>query len=335
MMHDPRILLADIGGTHTRLAIFQPGAAKFTATDVQEEVRIYQNRSHASLRDVVEKFFEETGRAPCVGAVMAAAGVITDGESINANVPWRISAEDIGQSFGLDRVKLINDLEAMAAGVRYLSADSFAALRNGQPINLHRQIAVLGVGTGFGCAVLIPGAARTTLRSEAGQARFRAADPQEFNLLELIRRDIGRAVRVDDVLSGPGLEHIHNALRELEGLPPLPAKTPEIIALAQNRPGSHERSAVEIHCRMTLRFAADLALKFGAFGGVLFVGGVMPRLRRFLSAAIDEKAFDATGPLAVMLDSVPLAVCISPRLALIGAAAIFARDCCPETSRET
>src|SRR5262245_23277634 len=99
------ILGGDIGGTHTRLALFDDDGT--LVPDPPE--RVYPSREYRGLDDVVRRFLDETGirtSAACFGV----AGPVRDGRSVTTNLPWVVDAKALGR--GLDaRAWVINDLE--------------------------------------------------------------------------------------------------------------------------------------------------------------------------------------------------------------------------------
>src|SRR5262249_58485442 len=140
----------DIGGTHTRLAVFDDdgrrpaGAPKHT----------YPSREHDGLIVIVRRFLEETGvhvGAACFGV----AGPVKNGRSVATNLPWIIDAAELARELGA-RAWVINDLEATAWGIAALGPDELAELSPGAP-DAAGNIAVVAAGTGLGEAGVVLG----------------------------------------------------------------------------------------------------------------------------------------------------------------------------------
>src|SRR5580704_18708048 len=106
------ILAGDIGGTNTRLAIFEGTPARPRAVVIE----IFPSAAHSGLREIVQKFraaHPEPIRAACFGV----AGAVVDGKSKPANLPWIVDAAELASDLGLPSVRLANDLEVNAYGI--------------------------------------------------------------------------------------------------------------------------------------------------------------------------------------------------------------------------
>ena len=114
MMQQTRVVLAgDIGGTKTRLAVFEvAGTALKTLAEA-----VYPSRDYPAFTEIVQEFLN--GHAcGCDGACFGVAGPVRQGICETTNLPWRLVAADLGRSLGIARVALLNDLEANAWGLR-------------------------------------------------------------------------------------------------------------------------------------------------------------------------------------------------------------------------
>ena len=120
------ILVGDIGGTHTRLAIIDK--VKDHLNFLAEET--FSSREEPSLESALGKFLSNpihsTTRA-CFGV----AGPVRDGRCEATNLPWVIDAREIARQLDLPRVDLINDLEASAYGIAALGAQDVEVLNQG------------------------------------------------------------------------------------------------------------------------------------------------------------------------------------------------------------
>ena len=78
-----KILSGDIGGTKTRLALFDAG--KENLLQLCEE-KSYENRSFESLEEIV-KVFMSSKSLSCERACFGIAGPVKEGEVITTNLP--------------------------------------------------------------------------------------------------------------------------------------------------------------------------------------------------------------------------------------------------------
>jgi glucokinase len=65
-------------------------------------------------------------------------------------------------------------------------------------------------------------------------------------------------------------------------------------------------------------FAGNVALTFGARGGVYIAGGISPRIVDFLSRSEFRSRFEAKGRLRSYLEAVPSSVIVHPAAAFLG-----------------
>ncbi|MGH7321441.1 MAG: glucokinase, partial [Candidatus Rokuibacteriota bacterium] len=143
------ILAGDIGATNTRLAWFDVSSGAL----VPGVARTYPSRQQASLDGIVATFLTEAPgriRHACLGI----AGPVREGHVEATNLPWVVDARTLALQLGLDRVVLINDLEANAWGLAALPDGDLAVLQPGRTAPTGNA-AVISAGTGLGEAGLV------------------------------------------------------------------------------------------------------------------------------------------------------------------------------------
>src|SRR5579872_2242568 len=174
------LLAGDIGGTKTLLGLFEPADGRPRSI----ETRSFGTLDHTDLPSMITAFLAATGRdARTIGAAcFGVAGPVIDAAAALTNVPWRVEARAVASTFGIARVALLNDLEAMAYGVTVLQPSELHVLQDGRA-NPAGNAALIAAGTGLGEALLhrvdgrfIPSA------TEAGHADFAARTEPEFAL---------------------------------------------------------------------------------------------------------------------------------------------------------
>jgi glucokinase len=79
---------------------------------------------------------------------------------------------------------------------------------------------------------------------------------------------------------------------------------------------------VDLFLGLLAGFAGDLALTWGARGGVFLSGGILPRLRERLDPAAFRARFEAKAPMQGWMAGVPLALVTHPAPAFLGLAAV-------------
>ncbi|MGD0075465.1 MAG: glucokinase, partial [Candidatus Binataceae bacterium] len=142
------ILAGDIGGTNSRLALFEAGGKQLVP--IVEDV--FPSTKYRSLDEIVAAFVL-SHRLPIERACLGVAGPIRDGRAEPVNLPWIIDQRQLAATLRLEAIDMINDLEATAYGISALEPHDFAVLNQGAPEAIGNA-AVIAAGTGLGEAGL-------------------------------------------------------------------------------------------------------------------------------------------------------------------------------------
>jgi glucokinase len=316
------ILGGDIGGTHTRLAIFDDDGRRA----VDQTDRTYPSREHAGLEEIVHRFLEDTG-ARIAAACFGVAGPVKDGRSVATNLPWIIDATELGREIGA-RTWVINDLEATAWGLGALAAHELAELLPGAP-GAAGNAAVIAAGTGLGEAGLYwDGRQHRPFATEGGHGTFGPEDAVEIELLRWLQERFAEHVSWERVVSGMGLVSLYEFLRDT-GRGEEPAWLAEKIRTGD--PGAAITTAAlegksPLAAETLRRFVAlygceagNLALKIMATGGVYLGGGIAPRIVPALREGTFQERFLAKGRMRPLLESMPVRVVLNDQAGLLGA----------------
>ena len=317
------ILAGDIGGTNTRLALFEI-EHKWPQVIVE---RTFASREHKSLDEIVWRFLIENGPA-IRRACIAVAGPIRNRQSRPSNLYWVVDADHLTTHFGFDAVTIINDLEANALGLEALEAKDFIALNEGMP-DSEGNNAIISAGTGLGEAGLhFEGKTRRPFASEGGHSDFAPRNELEIELLRYLLPQF-QHVSYERVLSGPGLLNIYRFLRDT-GRAEEPAWLAEDMQEADTSAVITQAALAgksEI-CMHTLDLfvsifgaeAGNLALRVKATNGVFLGGGIAPRIIEKLKGPAFMEAFTAKGRMRGLLEAIPVRVILNEMTALLGAA---------------
>ncbi len=318
------ILAGDIGGTNSRLALFEDDGE----TLVEESVRIYPSREYASLDEIVEDFLGARSEAGIDRAAFGVAGPVLQGHAKISNLDWEVDGTQLASTLGIDEVVIANDLEAHAHGIASLEEKDFTALNE---VELEREgnEALISAGTGLGEAGLHwEGVCHRPIRSEGGHVDFAPRDETEIELLRFLTREMGR-VSYERVLSGPGLFNIYRFLRDTNrgDEPPWLAEEllehdPPRVVSRHGLAGSSDLCvrALEMFVSIYGAEAGNLALKLFATGGVFVGGGIAPKILPKLEQGAFMEAFVDKGRMRSLLELVPVRVIRSDRASLVGAA---------------
>jgi glucokinase len=280
----------------------------------------------AARRGEILDAFTRDVRDPFVvdAAAAGVAGPVVGGRARLTNIEWDVSSAEIAARLNTSRVRLLNDLEAMALGTTVLAPDEVVQLQAGMARE-DGNAAVIAAGTGLGEAYLhrVDGRLRP-VASEGGHADFAARTDREIELVRMLRRIHGRA-EVEHVLSGPGLLNLHRLTHDGQDCP-------AIRGLDEtSAPAGVSRAALEGSCRSCAEAlslfveaygaaAGNLALRGLATSGIFVGGGIAPRILPALQDGRFIEAFRAKGPMSELASNIPVNVILMPEAGLLGAA---------------
>ncbi|MDA4118875.1 MAG: glucokinase [Thaumarchaeota archaeon] len=318
------LLAGDVGGTKTRLGLFQlhedPKAAYVEAT--------FPSANYPSLEAIAQEFLAQN-RAAIRYASFGVAGPVIQGQAKITNLPWTVDQKAIASALGIADVNLVNDLEATATSVPHLGKSDLLTL-NPAKADPHGTMAVIAPGTGLGEAfITLDGPRRHVHPSEGGHADFAPRNPSEVELLTDLMQRMDH-VSYEEVCSGIGIRNIHahyaktNAdtprwhAEELDVEDPVPLMAR--AAFSEDSRCGTCAATFDTFASILGAEAGNLALKVLATGGV-YIGGGIPRktLPLFKSPSF-MASFMKKGRMSQLVSRIPVQVIINPRAALLGAA---------------
>jgi glucokinase len=296
-------LIADIGGTNARFALHD-GTAHTPPVKLALD-------GFTSIAAAIAAWLGD--RPPPDAAVLAVAGPVQANSVRLTNRGWVVDGAEIAAALGIGRVRVVNDFEALSWSLPRLGGADLLQLGGGgaEP---EAPMAVLGAGTGLGVGAFLP--PDRVLASEGGHASLAAHDAREAAVIETLRTKHGH-VSAERLLSGMGIENIHAALG---GDPAL--EDAEITARAVAGTDDLCRDTLAMFCAILGGVAGDLALLYGARGGVFIGGGICPRFPGFLAASEFRTRFEAKGRFREWLAPVPAWLILRPDAAMLGLAAL-------------
>ncbi|MFO7561865.1 MAG: glucokinase [Enhygromyxa sp.] len=318
-----RMLVGDIGGTKTSFAL-----ARVAETVELDEVRRYPSASGSSLAELARRYLEETATS-CEAAAFAVAGPVLGDRCKTTNLPWELDARALERELGLARVRLLNDLEAVAWAVPSLRPEQLHCLHEGEPPAGGGNACVIAAGTGLGVAGMVwDGARHHPFATEAGHADFASRSELEFALLRHLQRRHDH-VSWERVASGQGIVNLFEFLLDWRGAAvPNWLEQPEQAAMIAQSAARGSCpicvEAMELFTSLYARVIGDLALAHMALGGVYLAGGVTLSNRRLLIREAFVQAVFDKGRMGALLRRVPIRVILEPHVALLGAARFIA-----------
>ena len=304
------LLLGDVGGTNARFAVVpKPHGVPFALPKTFTAAHIGPSEAiEAALRGQ---------DCPRPRSAFIAVATRVDAPVVRlTNASWVIDAAAIGADLGLSRVVLVNDYVPVAASLAMLRGDGdLARLGPDLPTGPGTKL-VLGPGTGLGAAALLRLGERWAVQpTEAAHVDFGPRGDRETALWPLIEAD-GR-VTAETLVSGPGLLRLYRAAARLQKCA-ASCSTPEAVTQAAHAGEPLAVDALRLFVRLLGRFAGDLALIFGATGGVFIGSGIAPTIIRFLDSADFRASFEDKAPYASAMAGIATYAILHPTPALVG-----------------
>ena len=280
-------LVADIGGTNARFAIYDPtsqpaavplAAGRLKTADYPGPAECTRTFLHAHWKE-----------QPISRAALAIAAPVTGDVVSLTNADWRFSIQQLRQDLALNHLEVINDFAALAHALPLLEKDDRVSLGPERPAEKGQPMVVIGPGTGLGAAAVLPHENHgwAVVAVEGGHTTAAARCDREAAVLAHLRRE-NRHVSYERVASGPGLLELSRAIAEIEGAP-FSYRTPAEVAAGARNGEATCREALALFQGFLANFAGDMALIIGARGGIYLGGGVLAHLE----GLFDPDAFRA------------------------------------------
>jgi len=320
------ILAGDVGATKILLELGELRSGRWEA----ELSRRYATEEAENFSAVLAAFLGEWNRRRSRSERITAAGFGVAGPREGNRVkmthrPWAVDGTRIASEFLIQKVQVVNDLEACAHGIGWLGARDCAVIQPGKG-SADDPVVVLGVGTGLGVAYLVPeGDAHRVVPGEGGHAGFAPATAAQAALWHSIAQAQGRC-SAEDVVSGRGLVNVFAHVRGKGGHPRCGLEEPVLPEhITQNAEDHAEcAAALDLFVECLGAVAGDHALAAMARGGVYITGGVGARLIERMKEGRFREAFCAKGPMSAVMMKIPVRVVKSGRVGVFGAARLAA-----------
>jgi glucokinase len=304
----PPYLVADIGGTTTRVA-----AATGAGTLSSVEMATVEEAAGDPVSLLVKV---RSSLADCKYGAIAVAGRVDTDDIQLTNRDWHFSRAELERKLGLRKLIVVNDFVAMAHAIAALSGEDLVTVREGR-VEPGAPRLVCGPGTGFGLAVIYGD--RDVIPTEAGHLRIGGIDKTEADLFERISQGAPGNLVVEDLISGKGLVSIHRVLSGKE-------ESSKSILGAAARGEKSANETIEAFMQIFGRVAANLALLFDARGGVFIGGGVGASLLKFYSSPKFMRWFENHPTYREIIANIPIKVVTHAVPGLVGAMQIVKHE---------
>lgn len=315
-MITPLALVADLGGTNTRVALADGKVVR------QDSIRRFSNAEFPSLEQVLVRYLADAGLVRVDGVCVAAAGPVRDGVAVMTNLDWTIDSPQLIRATGASKTAILNDLQAQGHALGHIAPQFLRPLIDG-PQQPGGAMLVVGVGTGMNAApVHNTPWGRVVAASECGHINMPIRTEQDFRLARFVESHGPHAhgfAGVEDVLAGRGLERIH-AFVSTESGSPQDLKAADIMA-AIGAGDPLARETARLYVQILGAELGNLALIHLPFGGLFLIGGVARAMTPFMSEMGLAGAFCDKGRFGDFMQNFSLHVVEDDFAALTGCAA--------------
>jgi glucokinase len=247
-------------------------------------------------------------------AVFAVAGPVEEGTYTDPPlISWDVDVSRAEVEFGLRNCMLINDFVAQAYACRSPVGEAATRVVPGT-VELGGTVAVVGAGTGFGLAALVPDGygGYVALPSEGGHATFQFEGHEEHGYAAFLAEETGEIYATPNtVVSGRGLSLLHKYLTG-------DALTPEEVSA---RIEKSPKTGLWFS-RFYARVARNFALQTVATGGLYIAGGVAANVPKLVTHVAFEEEFRRSGGMARLLARIPVFLNANEESGLWGAAVL-------------
>lgn len=312
------ILAGDIGGTKTNLAMYDMQGGKPKRVTEKR----YASGEHAGLEEIVSDFTKTT-KLPVTGAAFGIAGPVVNNRVHATNIPWIVEGSAMAKVLGLNRVRLLNDLEAWGYGIHVLDPGDMETLHPGVPAPEVNSV-VIAAGTGMGqCVLFWDGKQHVPMATEAGHADFAPHSVQQAELWKFLSKR-NEYVSVEIILRGRGFRDVHEFLNPDVKHPgfddPTADVAPEITRQALDKSCPVCVATLNLWVDMYGSEAGNLALRAVARGGIYIAGGIALKILPKMKDGCFVAAVRQKEKLGDFLAQIPIHLVINEDCPLRGSA---------------
>lgn len=312
-------ILADIGGTNTRVALADGRQVR------PDSIAKYSNAEFDGLEPILARYMAEAGLTAVEGACVAAAGPVMNGVAEMTNLRWVIDRALLNRATGASKVAILNDLQAQGQALGHIAPEFLRPVVEGKAVP-NASMLVVGLGTGVNAApVHNTPWGRVVPPSECGHTSMPVRDARDLALAQFINGYGDHAhgfAGVEDALAGRGFEHVHAFVTAEAGAPQARSSAEIMAALSAGDPMA--RAAARLYVHILGATLGDLALTHLPYGGIFLIGGMARALTPWMGEFGLKAALCDKGRFHEFLTAFPVWVVEDDFAALTGCASYLA-----------
>lgn len=292
-------LVGAIGGTYISLAVMD--IDEYTVANFA----LLNSADFKSPMEAIERYLKSLPRVPNkVG--LSIAGMVEGERAKMSHLPWAFDWNDIRAVTRASHISFVNEFEALALATPTLSSYDLINLNPGTMKRTANR-AVISAGTGLGSAALVwVGGKWQAISGLSRLASFPDPLGHEFDIRPVVAHE--GFVHAGQILTGRGLVLLYEAMVKADGRTPARFTAPQITKLGLSGEDDTARRALELMVVWLGRFAGDVALHYGAAGGVYLAGGMPANIVPALQSRNFIEAFEGVGERHEYLTDAPVHV---------------------------
>ena len=308
-----KTLVADIGGTNSRLAV-----AKTSRIDKEitlENIQKFRNSDFNNFDEVIGTYLSSSHDHLINRMCIAAAGIISETSVEMSNLNWKITVPSLQRAANIDKVLIINDLQAQGYALDFINQKDLETLIEGShvPTSNNTKL-VCGMGTGFNVAIAYQSPFGTFVpASEYGHARITVANKNQKLIIENLEKN-SSFVSYENVLAGLGLNRLDQVLNERSD------RTPADILSAAEKGDLQAKEVGTQLAGFAGQAFGDFALMNMALGGVYLIGGVARAMLPYLKEENFKENFYERGNFSEIMKIISIHLVLDDYAALKGCA---------------
>ncbi len=264
-------LLADIGGTNTRVALADGSIIR------RDSAVSFKNASYRGLEPILTEYLAQQGLRSVEGVCVAAAGPVQNGIAEMTNLNWTIDADQLTRATGASQTAMLNDLQAQGHALGHIAPAHLHRVLEG-PAKPGAAMLVVGLGTGVNAApVHNSPTGRIVPPSECGHVNMPVRTAEDLRLMQFVEHRLAAQGEVphcgvEEVLAGRGLANLH-AFAAAEAGTTADLTSAQVLA-ALTAGDAIAVHAARLYTRILGQTLADLALIHLPYDGIFLIGGM-------------------------------------------------------------
>lgn len=304
-------LVADIGGTNARFALFENGRL--------ESFQDYACAAFDSIESVLSTYIDSLSGYKPKQAVIAIATHVSGDEVEFTNLSWSFSIRKIAKQWGFQRTKFVNDFTAASVAVPHLNYEQLIAL-GGKPSPNRAAKVVIGAGTGLGISGLLPSEdGWVPVQGQGGHVSYAPKGTYQRDIFDYLFRQ-NEYVSAEDLLSGRGLVTLYRAVSAVNDTKTNDYTPADVMQHGLDLSDAYCRDVLDTFAYVLSDVSSNLVLTMGARGGLFICGGVINHMIDYFKEDNDfRKNFENKGRMSSYIEEIPAYIIADTKVGLLGA----------------